>query len=118
MRNRWIYKMTGLPSWMRSGFCPAWAGKSPSGLGPAAQYLATGEWPRPQMNKAWEEGNVPFTAAGGFPRPGFPTLFDPWGAAKISPEDMLILLEDQAEKLREALSDVEKRIQAAKGGKK
>lgn len=47
MRHRWMYYMTGLPGWMRFGFSPGWVGRSPTGLGPCATYLMTGQWPVP-----------------------------------------------------------------------
>jgi len=42
-----MYYATGLPGWMRFGYSPGWVGRSPSGLGPCAQYLMTGQWPTP-----------------------------------------------------------------------
>ncbi|MQY60843.1 hypothetical protein GH153_03280, partial [bacterium] len=56
MRNRWMYQLTGLPGWMRFGFSPGWIGRSPTGLGPAAQYMMHGTWPTPQMDYAWQQG--------------------------------------------------------------
>jgi len=41
-RYRWMYYLTGLPGWMRFGFSPGWLGRSPTGLGPCAEYLLTG----------------------------------------------------------------------------
>ena len=62
MRHRWMYYATGLPGWMRFGYSPGWVGRSPSGLGPAAEYIMTGRWPTPQM-AAWMAGQWPFGAA-------------------------------------------------------
>jgi len=45
MRRRNMYYATGLPGWMRFGTSPGWVGRSPSGLGPCAEYLTTGQWP-------------------------------------------------------------------------
>ena len=45
MRWRNMYYLTGQPGWMRFGFSPGWIGRSPTGLGPCAQYLLAGRWP-------------------------------------------------------------------------
>jgi len=117
-RHRWMYQLTGLPGWMRFGFSPGWIGRSPTGLGPAAQYMMYGTWPTPQMNYAWEQGQVPFSPAPGFPQPGFPTPYDPWGAAELTPEEELNFLKAEAEQLEDALSGIEERIKELKGEKK
>ena len=75
MRHRWMYYMTGLPGWMRFGFSPGWVGRSPTGLGPCASYLLTGQWPTPQMAAAW-----PMIQAGQWPTWGWGAGFGPWGA--------------------------------------
>ncbi|HIC89479.1 MAG TPA: hypothetical protein EYP04_08765 [Anaerolineae bacterium] len=97
MRYRWMYHMTGLPGWMRFGFSPGWAGWSPTGLGPAAQYFMTGQWPTPQMAAAWQAGRVPW-------RPGFPIL----GA--MTPEQEIQVLKNQAEVLKAHLETIANRI--------
>ena len=56
MRHRNMYYATGLPGWMRFGYSPGWVGRSPSGLGPCAEFLTTGQWPTPQMQQAWQGG--------------------------------------------------------------
>jgi len=50
MRNRNMYYLTGQPGWMRFGYSPGWVGRSPSGLGPCAQYLLSGQGPIPQAS--------------------------------------------------------------------
>jgi len=115
MRNRWMYHLTGLPGWMRFGFSPGWLGRSPSGLGPAAQYLMTGTWPTPQMNYAWKRSMIPFAPMPGFPMPGFPTPYDPWGAAEITPEKELEFLKVEAEGIEDELEAIEKRIKEFEG---
>jgi hypothetical protein len=117
MRNRyrWMYQLTGLPGWMRFGFSPGWIGRSPTGLGPAAQYLMHGTWPTPQMNYAWQQGQVPFASMPGFPMPGFPTPYDPWGAAELTPEEELKFLNAEAEQLEDELSAIEERIKKLQG---
>jgi hypothetical protein len=116
-RNRWIYRMTGLPGWMRFGFSPGWIGRSPTGLGPAAQYLSYGRWPTPQMNHIWQQGEIPFSPGPGFPQPGFTTPYDPWGATAISPEQELNFLKAEAEQLEDELYSIEKRIEELEGKK-
>lgn len=117
-RHRWMYQLTGLPGWMRFGFSPGWIGRSPTGLGPAAQYLMSGTWPTPQMNYAWEQGQIPFAPMSGFPMPGFPTPYDPWGAAELTPEEELNFLKAEAEQLEDELSAIEERIKKIEGEKK
>ena len=46
MRNRNMLRLTGQPGWLRFGYSPGWVGRSASGLGPCAEYLLTGAWPR------------------------------------------------------------------------
>lgn len=117
MRNRyrWMYHMTGQPGWMRFGFSPGWLGRSPMGLGPAAQYLMSGTWPTPQMDTAWQLGQIPFVPGYGYPQPGFPTPYDPWGAAVLTPEQELNFLKANAELLEEELASIEKRIHELEG---
>jgi len=109
-RHRWWYRLTGLPGWMRFGFSPGWVGRSPYGLGPAAQYLMYGSWPTPQMNDLWQSGQVPYAYPGGFPMPGFPTPYDPYGTAQITPEQELDMLKGQSEVLEDELDGIRKRI--------
>jgi len=109
--------MTGLPGWMRYGFSPGWMGRSPSGLGPAAQYLMYGTWPTPQMENAWQDGRIPYSREAGFPAPGFPTPYDPWAAAEMSPEQELNFLKMEAEQLEDELYGIEKRINELEGKK-
>ncbi|KPJ69898.1 hypothetical protein AMJ44_01715 [candidate division WOR-1 bacterium DG_54_3] len=117
MRNRyrWMYQLTGLPGWMRFGFSPGWIGRSPSALGPAAQYLMYGTWPTPQMDYYWQQGQVPFSPTPGFPMPGFPSPYDPWGAAQLTPEEELNILNAEAEQLEDELYGIEERIKEIKG---
>ena len=115
-RHRWWYYMTGLPGWMRFGFSPGWFGRGQM-LGPAAQYLMTGSWPTSQMNYLWQRGQIPYSSGQGFPMPGFPTPYDPWGAAQLAPEQELEILKTQAQELENELEVIEKRIQEL-GGKK
>lgn len=111
-RHRWMYYLTGMPGWMRFGFSPGWMGQSPTALGPAAQYLTHGTWPTPQMNYAWQQGQIPSS-----PMPGFPTPYDPWGAAELTQEQELNILKAEAEQLEDELFAIEKRIEELEGKK-
>jgi hypothetical protein len=77
-----------------------------------------GTWPTPQMNFAWQQGQVPFSPAPGFPMPGFATPYDPWGAAELSPEKELDFLKAEARQLQDQLKAVEQRMQELKREKK
>jgi len=94
---RWMYQMTGLPGWMRFGFSPGWAGRSPTGLGPGAQFLTTGQWPTPQAQAAWQAMQSGQSGPGGAP-------FAP------QPADELGFLKSQAEFLQSQLDQVQSRI--------
>lgn len=89
--HRNMYYQTGLPGWMRFGYSPGWQGRSPSGLGPAAEYLTTGRWPTPQMEQAWQAG----------PGAGFVP----------GPEQELSSLKARADVLAQQLEGVRKRIE-------
>jgi len=102
-----MYYLTGLPGWMRFGFSPGWVGRSPSGLGPCAQFLMTGQWPTPQMQAAWQATQagqpvpMPF---GGMGWAGGPA------AAQPEPGQQAAFLRNQAEMLRRQLEQIEARL--------
>ena len=94
MRHRWMYYATGLPGWMRFGYSPGWLGRSPTGLGPCATYLTTGQWPMPTPS---------YPVGGIWPSAGFqPTQY--------GPEEELSNLKHQAEFLRSQLEAINKRL--------
>ena len=106
MRHRNMYYLTGMPGWMRFGFSPGWVGRSPTGMGPCASYLMTGQWPTPQAQAYWDatqSGQAP-------PAPG------PWfGAAgtpgaPITREQELQWLRSQAEVLKSHLDQISSRV--------
>ena len=107
--NRYMYYLTGLPGWMRFGFSPGWLGRSPTGLGPAASYLMTGQWPTPQAQAYWETmqgGQAPYPMygeAGTMPY-GFSQ------APAASPEQELSFLKDQAGALKSQMEQINSRI--------
>jgi len=50
--------------------------------------------------------------------PGFPTPYDPWGAAELNPEEELNFLKAEAEQLEDELTAIEERIKELEGEKK
>ena len=110
--NRWMYNATGLPGWMRFGFSPGWVGRSPTGLGPCATYMMTGQWPTPQAQAYWQamqSGQAPHPAYGtGWttPSPAFAPGFGPG----MTEEQELQMLKDQAHMLSQQLEGIERRI--------
>lgn len=92
-----MYRMTGLPGWIRLGYSPGWVGRSPSGLGPCAEYLMTGRWPTPRTGQTWQAGPYgSFAAETGF---------------MGDPERELQFLKSRAEFLSQQLDAVRKRIE-------
>jgi hypothetical protein len=67
------------------------------------------------MNSYWQAGGVPSAQAPGFPMQGFPTPYDPWGAAQLSPQQELDMLKGQAELLDDELAGIRKRIEELEG---
>jgi hypothetical protein len=94
MRNRWMYYATGMPGWMRFGYSPGWVGRSPTGLGPCASYMMTGEWPMPTGYPMWTGGPM-----AGFQPPGYPAV------------DELSMLRSQAQALRSQLEAITNRLE-------
>ena len=98
-RHRYMYYATGLPGWMRFGYSPGWLGVSPTGMGPAASFLMTGQWPTPQMAAAWQAGQFPM---------------GPWAAGMgqypMDPAQELQFLKDQAQMLAQQLEQISSRI--------
>lgn len=100
---RWMYQLTGLPGWMRFGFSPGWSGRSPSGLGPGATYLMTGQWPTPQAQAHWQAmqaGQTPYPFHGRAPTT----------APGMTLEQELDSLKNQAQAIREQLEQIESRM--------
>ena len=107
---RWMYKQTGLPGWMRFGFSPGWQGRSPTGLGPGATYLTTGQWPTPQAQAYWQTiqaGQAPNSPYGGVPTvaPGTTPL-----APQMTREQELDFLKNQANTVKGQLENIETRM--------
>ena len=99
MRHRNMYYLTGQPGWMRLGFSPGWVGRSPSGLGPCARLLLTGQRPAPQATAEMPQG------------PGFA------GSPAIDPEARLEFLKNQAGFLEQQLTAIKSQIENLEGEK-
>ncbi len=90
--NRWrnMYYLTGLPGWMRFGYSPGWAGRSPTGMPPGAQYLyQTGQMPQ---FASWIQQQAP----------GIPIM---------PKEQEISMLESQAKMLGDQLEQIKKRLE-------
>jgi hypothetical protein len=70
------------------------------------------------MDLAWQQGQVPYSPAPGFPMPGFASPYDPWGAAEVTPEQEISFLRAEAQQVRDELKAIEKRIQELESGEK
>lgn len=102
--HRWMYYATGLPGWMRYGFSPGWVGRSPTGLGPGASFLMTGQWPTPQSQayyQAMQSGQVPFQGV---------TPFAAGVPGQMTSEQEVNMLKSQAEALSNQLEQIQMRI--------
>lgn len=119
MRRRNMYYATGLPGWMRFGYSPGWVGRSPSGLGPCAEYMMAGQWPTPQMAAAWEAmqgGQMPMAPYGPWAPPGgmgMPWAGGPAMGFQPDPQAQLGMLKQQAEMLEQQLKLVRQQIDQA-----
>jgi len=102
--NRWMYKATGLPGWMRLGFSPGWQGRSPTGMGPCAAYMTTGQWPTPQAGAYWQARQAGAMSYPGSEVPGAPP------AAQMTREAELDFLKNQAGTIKSQLEQIGARI--------
>jgi hypothetical protein len=98
-----MYNLTGLPGWMRFGFSPGWVGRSPTGMGPCASFLMTGQWPTPQAQAYWQTGQAPWPAWG-------PGVAAPPGAPGMTREQELSMLKQQADWLKAQLDEIGARV--------
>jgi len=120
--NRYMYYLTGLPGWMRFGFSPGWIGRSPTGLGPAASYMMTGQWPTPQAQAYWQSmqaGQAPYPYFSGYG--AAPMGAAPMGAPfmpQASPEQELSFLKNQADSLKNQMEQINSRIKELEKTKK
>ena len=102
---RRMYQMTGLPGWMRFGHSPGWQGRSPTGLGPCATYMMTGQWPTPQAQAYWQAMQASHPYYGAPAAPGA-TPFAP----QMTREQELDYLRDQADMIKSQLEQIEARM--------
>ena len=112
--HRWMYQLTGLPGWMRFGFSPGWLGRSPTGLGPGATFLMTGQWPTPQAQAYWQamqSGKAPYPFYGAPATAPGPLPFAP----QVTPEQELDLLKKQAGMIKGQLEQIEARVRELEG---
>ncbi len=117
--NRWMFRMTGLPGWIRFGFSPGWGS-----LPPMAQYLSqTGQLPQaiswfqqqaPALASMQAPSSVP-PSAGPIQQP----MPAPVGAQPMQmPRDQeLQMLEGQAKVLESQLKQIRERINQLRGQK-
>jgi hypothetical protein len=111
MRHRNMYNLTGQPGWMRFGYSPGWVGRSPTGLGPCASYLMTGEWPVPQAQMGpptWGASPNWAPTAGGQPVPWGPPAG--WTPPAPAPEQEKQWLASQADRLQQQLDQINARL--------
>ncbi|MHC1579522.1 MAG: DUF5320 domain-containing protein [Candidatus Alkanophagales archaeon] len=116
---RWMFRLTGLPGWLRLGFSPGWLGRSPTGLPPAASYiLQTGQLPQflsylqTQLPAPATPPTPPPTAAATPTPTATATPPQPlWSPPPMSREQEIAMLEAQAKWLEETLSQIKKRLE-------
>ena len=108
--NRWMYKMTGLPGRMRLGFSPGWQGRSPTGMGPCATYMTTGQWPTPQAQAYWSARPAGAASSPGYGVPGTPP------AARMTRAAELDSLKSQAGAVKSQLEQIVARISELEAG--
>ena len=93
-----MYYLTGLPGWMRFGYSPGWADRSPTGMPPGAQYLTqTGQMPQ---FASW----IQQQASAGAP-------VAPMGMPAVPKEQEISMLESQAQMLGDQLEQIKKRLE-------
>ncbi len=109
MRYPNMYHMTGLPPWMGFGYGPGWAGSTPMGIGPGAEYLMAGQWPTPQMAAAWQAmqmGASPMMGMG-FAPGMYGYGMSPMGMwGQPDPQAQLEMLRQEAEMLQAELDEI------------
>ena len=108
----------GFPDGCASASALGWVGRSPTGLGPCASYMMTGEWPTPQAQAYWQAtqaGQAPYPYYGGS-WPVTPPAFAgaPFPGAGFGPglskEQELEMLRDQADMLKQQIEQINSRI--------
>jgi hypothetical protein len=114
---RWMFRMTGLPGWIRFGFSPGWGG-----LPPMAQYLSqTGQLPQ-AISWFQQQAPAPMQPPMLVPPTAQPTQQPtpvPVGAQPMQAprEQELQMLEGQAKTLESQLKQIRERISQLRGQK-
>ncbi len=99
-----MYYRTGLPGWMRFGYSPGWANRSPTGLPPGAEWIiSSGLLPQ------YQEYLRTTTGAPGAP---FPTL--PSTGLPLTKEQETQMLEEQARAIESQLNALRTRLEELK----
>jgi hypothetical protein len=102
-----MYYATGMPGWMRFGFSPGWIGRSPTGLGPCANYLMTGQWPTAQSQAYWQSVQ---SGQAAYPQYGGAWASQPPFAPSATEEQEIAWLKSQADMLSQQLEQINSRI--------
>lgn len=103
MGYRWrrMYYLTGLPGWMRFGYSPGWADRSPTGLPPTAEWvISSGLLPQYQEY---------LRATTGAPFPTAPSTGPP-----LTKEQEIQMLEEQARAIESQLNALRTRLEELK----
>ncbi len=104
-----MYYLTGLPGWMRFGYSPGWADRSPTGMPPGAQYLMqSGQMPQ---FANWLQQQAPAAARVGVPFAPTPAQA---GTPALSKEQEIEMLEAQAQMLGDQLGQIKQRLEELK----
>jgi hypothetical protein len=108
-RRRNMYYLTGLPGWMRFGYSPGLADRSPTGMPPGAQYLMqTGQMPQ---FASWLQQQAPAAARVGVPFGPAPAQA---GMPALSKEQEIEMLESQVQMLGDQLAQIKQRLEELK----
>jgi len=106
-RYRWMYRLTGLPGWMRFGFSPGWLGWNPWGLPPMALWMMGGYQYAPQAQAQPSQQTPPPQQMPQMPwMPQFP---------QMTPEDEKRFIKEQIKFLEEQLKALKDRLKELEG---
>jgi hypothetical protein len=102
-RHRNMYKLTGLPGWIRFGYSPGWIDRSPTGLPPTAQWLTQSgnlpkyiQWLQTQTFPPTTQATVPLSATNTKER------------EKQILEQQVQMMEKQLQSIRKRLEEINK----------
>ena len=109
--NRWMYRLTGLPGWIRFGFSPGWVGVTPTGLPPTAQWIISSGL-LPQFLSYIRTVSPAATTYPTFTPQVQPILPSTTGLSK---EQEKAMLEQQVNYLKSQLEAINKRLKELEG---